>query len=102
MHAYFAGEPLPPQELKSEIVGYATNYLTVNITWNPPLSNYTVDFYCYQVITGENVTDNIIFNTTENVVMLSEIPRDVETLFVISAYHCGKRSTQVILNITGR
>ena len=61
-----------------------------------------VDFYWYQIITGENVTNNIDFNTTDNVVVLSELPHDVEILFTISAYNCGRASTQVTLVISGK
>ena len=80
---------------------YHINYstVTINVTWEPPSDNYSrVDLYCYQIITEGNAS-GLVFNTTENVSILSELPRDVEILFVISAYNCRGASAQVTLII---
>ena len=99
-----ADEPSPPQNLSlSRILEYQTNSSTVEVMWKPPSNDSCVEFYQYQLI--DNLTEVIVFNTTNTTAVLSGIPYNVNMSFVISAYTvtCKRSSPQEILviNIMG-
>ena len=73
------------------------------MTWKPPRQgNYSrVDFYCYQIMAEEGAlpVQDLVFNTTDTEVVLSEIPCNIEISFVLSAHNCRGPSAEVSLVI---
>ena len=52
---------------------------------------------------GALPVQDLIYNTNDTKVVLSEIPHNVQMLFVISAYNCQGASSQIacVINIQG-
>ena len=52
---------------------------------------------------GALPVQDLVYNTTDTKVVLSEMPHNVQMLFVISAYNCQGASSQIVcvINVQG-
>ena len=92
----FIGEPFPPQGLMSRVLEYGSEYLTIEMTWEPPdLDNDSrIDFYHCQVLDGlseENASVVLDLNTTNTTITVI-IDNNTSTAllqFVLSRSACN-------------
>ena len=89
----------------SRVLEYGLEYLTIEITWEPPDQDFDsrIDFYHYQILDGlleENILD---FNTTNTTIIVMDINRISISAallqFVLSAYNCNGPSISVAIVI---
>ena len=92
-----AEAPSPPQELSHRVLEYYTNYSKVKLMWDSPDNNSQVDFYHYEVVYSLEGVSIISYNasTTNATAIISGIPYDTNTSFILNANNCEGKSAPV-------